>query len=645
MKKAIKIEDAVKLLTCVISLAGFLSIVRYVGASYSMVFGSLFLFSLYFEYHRKFLLPRWLLTIAAFAIILVTSFRMTSDDPVVAAVEALLILLAIKLLAEKKFRDYMQIYAMALFLLTGSALLSLDMEFLLYFVSFIFLVTIALVLLTYLSQDSTMEIKVPALMKIISKCSLIPLIAIPATILMFIILPRTSYPLLTFLNRGTMANTGFTDTVQLGKVSDIQEDSSVILRAHMARVDENSLYWRGIVLDYFSGASWQRSQKEIPERSSAPRIPGKQIPQTIYLEPYGNSYLFALDKPASISLRRSFQHGDLTYSLHGNVVKRTRYYASSVLSDSLADDTVDASYLQLPQDRLENIHKLVKTLSSGKSREETLQTLVGFLTGGEFRYTMENMPVSDNPVEDFLFSRKYGNCEYFASALAVMSRIAGIPSRIVGGYKGGYYNDTGEYYLVPQKNAHVWVEAYLKNKGWVRLDPTPVGIENFVSTAKKDFIFKTRLFFDTMNYYWNAAIINYDFSKQLLLFHKIRSFKMPKINFSINKEHIAKHLPTAILVVFFVGAVFLLTRRKKAPEERILHFFLKEMGKHGYEKTRSEGLEEFAAKIGEDPLREKALAFIKEFERHYYRDTRIAKEDFRRLKALIKGRMVSKISG
>ena len=64
-----------------------------------------------------------------------------------------------------------------------------------------------------------------------------------------------------------------------------------------------------------------------------------------------------------------------------------------------------------------------------------------------------------------------------------MLRINGIPARLVGGYRGGYYNDVGQYYIVPQKYAHAWVEAYVKPKGWVRLDPTPAALDSFASLA------------------------------------------------------------------------------------------------------------------------------------------------------------------
>ena len=78
---------------------------------------------------------------------------------------------------------------------------------------------------------------------------------------------------------------------------------------------------------------------------------------------------------------------------------------------------------------------------------------------------------------------------YFASALALMLRSQGIPSRLVVGFKGGEYNTVGGYYQVLQRHAHAWTEAYLEPQevaavvppgsdispggGWLRLEPTP----------------------------------------------------------------------------------------------------------------------------------------------------------------------------
>ena len=73
-----------------------------------------------------------------------------------------------------------------------------------------------------------------------------------------------------------------------------------------------------------------------------------------------------------------------------------------------------------------------------------------------------------------LFVRRAGNCEYFASALAVMLRAVGIPSRVVNGFQRGEWNPYGGYWVVRMRDAHSWVEAHVGD-GWITLDPSPRG--------------------------------------------------------------------------------------------------------------------------------------------------------------------------
>jgi len=635
--RLIRIEDTVKVLTFAVSVLGFLSVVREVELWYSLAFASLFFLSVSFEYRRTFPLHGWFLACMAIGVILLTILRMNADEFISLVVGALLMLLAIKLLGAKRFRDYMQIYLIALFLLIGSALLSVEIEFLLSFVCMIFLVTVTIVFLTYFSQDNTLALPASAIARIASKASLISLIAIPVTVVMFIILPRTSYPLFHFLNRGAHASTGFTDKVRLGNVSDIQEDTTVILRAHMERVPEDLLYWRGIVLDNFDGTSWTSLHSGGPDSNRSPRMTGRQVKQTIYLEPYGNRYLFALDKPASLSLRYAKKTSALTYTLSEKIFRRIRYESASTLSDLLPEQRIDRSaYLQMPERALAKTRDLVKTLSSGGTEEETTQAILRFLRDGEYRYSLKDLPVSGNPLEDFLFRYKYGNCEYFASAMAVMLRIAGIPSRVVGGYKGGYYNDAGEYYLVPQKNAHVWVEAYMESRGWLRMDPTPGGIENFVSGPSRDLFFRVKLLMDSMNYYWNALVINYDLAKQVSLFHTIRSgIRNPRLHLSVKSGAVVRYSAALACLALVILAIRRLALRRRVPHERILKDFLKRMARYGYRRNRSEGLEEFVARIQDERTREKAFRFVRAFEGYYYRDKRLSKEEIKELRLLL----------
>lgn len=116
-----------------------------------------------------------------------------------------------------------------------------------------------------------------------------------------------------------------------------------------------------------------------------------------------------------------------------------------------------------------------------------------FIESGDYTYSLDFRGVQRtpgiDPVEDFVANHRTGHCEYFASALALMLRSQGIPSRLVVGFHCGEYNTVGGYYQVRQRHAHAWVEAYLEPAdvpqelppdsdvgpygGWLRLDATP----------------------------------------------------------------------------------------------------------------------------------------------------------------------------
>ncbi|MCX5811463.1 MAG: DUF3488 and transglutaminase-like domain-containing protein [Proteobacteria bacterium] len=636
----INIETIVKAITYLVSIIGFIAIFNHVNIIFSATFLALLLFSLFFELNRKFYFPRWTLNILSIVVIVLSFYRFNVGNLVAQIIEALLILLAIKLLEDKKFRDYMQIYAITLFLLAGLGLLSLDIAFAVYLFILVILLTISIVLLTYYSQDPNLELPRYMVLKIVLKSMYIPLLAVPLTVVMFVILPRTHYPILNFLNRADKAKTGFTDNVRLGGVSGIQEDSSAILRVNMEKIDNDALYWRGVVLDHFDGSSWKSSQKYMVSTAKRIDIKGKRITQTVYLEPYENIYLFALDKPVFISLKGTKKNTDLTYTSSGFIEKRTRYNAVSIISNIIGDDTIDEDiYLQVPEDLSSKITDLVRSLAPGKDKEEDIQLIHRFLNNSSYKYSLENLPISKTPLEDFLFNVKHGNCEYFASAYAVMLRIAGIPSRLIGGYRGGYYNDMGGYYLVPQKNAHVWVEAYVKNKGWVRIDPTPAGIEAFSSPLKGNLLFRLNLFLDTINYYWFAFVINYNFERQLSILSSLRkAFKKPSIALTFNKEKTVKYgiilflITAAALTAYYITVKGI---RRETGEKRLLSKFLNKMERQGYKKKESQGLEEFVLTIPDDEIKRHSLKFVIEFEKLFYRDQTFKENHIIDLKKMI----------
>src|SRR5205814_9510407 len=104
---------------------------------------------------------------------------------------------------------------------------------------------------------------------------------------------------------------------------------------------------------------------------------------------------------------------------------------------------------------------------NGRSFDKAVALWRHFLAPGQYEYSL-NLDISPDetidPIEDFVANSRSGSCEYFASALAMMLRSQDIPARLVRGYKGGTFNTVGRYYLVQERDAHSWVEAWMPNE-------------------------------------------------------------------------------------------------------------------------------------------------------------------------------------
>jgi transglutaminase-like putative cysteine protease len=93
----------------------------------------------------------------------------------------------------------------------------------------------------------------------------------------------------------------------------------------------------------------------------------------------------------------------------------------------------------------------------------------------DYRYTLATppAPAGVDPVDYFLFGARYGYCEMFATAAALMLRSQGIPTRLVTGYDPGQYDPTLDQTIVRESDAHAWIEVFFPGHGWVPVDPTP----------------------------------------------------------------------------------------------------------------------------------------------------------------------------
>jgi transglutaminase-like putative cysteine protease len=116
-----------------------------------------------------------------------------------------------------------------------------------------------------------------------------------------------------------------------------------------------------------------------------------------------------------------------------------------------------------------------QVISGDKSPWERADALNNYFTDDThgFTYSLQTKAgSSEDALQNFL-EQKQGYCEQYASAMAVMLRLAGIPSRVVLGYAQGTYDSKSKTYTITNHDAHAWVEGYFDNIGWVEFDPTP----------------------------------------------------------------------------------------------------------------------------------------------------------------------------
>jgi len=135
-----------------------------------------------------------------------------------------------------------------------------------------------------------------------------------------------------------------------------------------------------------------------------------------------------------------------------------------------------------------------------------------------YTYTLE-LPKTepDDPLSFFLFHRKKGHCEYFASAMAVMLRVVGIPSRVVTGFQSGIYNPISGSQLIRSSDAHSWVEAWLPDRGWTTFDPTPPD----PNAARISPWTRLSFYADAVDVFWQDWVLNYNLERQLQLASRV----------------------------------------------------------------------------------------------------------------------------
>ncbi len=179
-----------------------------------------------------------------------------------------------------------------------------------------------------------------------------------------------------------------------------------------------------------------------------------------------------------------------------------------------------------------------------------------FSKGFTYNYKPEEL-TKGMEIDEFVFNSKDGHCERYASALAVMLRTVGIPSRVAVGYLANSKNTHADIYNIRIKDAHAWTEAYIKGRGWSRFDATPPGVLSELSRRNIGFYLTIS---DWFEYIWYSKIVNYNFDDQKALVFNMENL----INDIVEKvADMYLFLPFVLVILLFAYVVILLKKKKR----------------------------------------------------------------------------------
>lgn len=394
-------------------------------------------------------------------------------------VNLLVMAYALKLMQLRNQRDYYQLIASQLFLISCGFTLEQSIGYSIVFALCTLLTLLSL--LTYFNPSLSLTSQYKRLL-------IMSLQAIPIGVLLFFGMPKFN----PFWQMPTAksAETGLSESITPGDIAQLSQSTDLAFRVTFDNTvpQPRERYWRALVMEHFDGSTWKIAQQRNQYRRSnflrnqafRPQLTGPSYAYDVLVEPSNQRWLFALDvgvpedAQSQSSIWRSHDYMLMSRKLLvSNYQYRVRSYPSLALNQT--NQRFDQQLnLQLPESGNQQTREWANQLRESVDSDAAFaQALLAHFNQQGFRYTLkpELMPVDQ--LDMFLFDKQAGFCAHYASAMAFALRAAGIPARVVAGYQGGEMREN-RYLSVYQYDAHAWVEAWIDDNGWQRFDPTAV---------------------------------------------------------------------------------------------------------------------------------------------------------------------------
>ena len=525
------------------------------------------------------------------------------------ATALLCMMLAAKMMEMFTMRDLRLVASVCFFLIATQFLFNERLIYLIYLVAGSLAATIALTRIQDMQARVSQHQSHPEWAGVRSAAVLL-LLAAPVAITLFALFPRLAQPLWGLPDQVMDGRTGLSDEMSPGSISNLFLDDSPAFRVEFDGLPPapEQRYWRGPVLWNFDGTTWTRPFfGDMPSRQFVPEGP-RSLTYRVQLEPHERRWLFVLDFPvrgpeqALISVdHQMLNRHPVTTLTQYEVVSNPDFIDMPELSDNLRSLAT-----RLPENRNPRTTALAAELRQRHADDrELIQSVLQWFRDEAFYYTLRPSPLGRHGADEFLFDLRSGFCEHYASAFTVLMRAAGVPTRVVTGYQGGFWHANGDYLLVRQSDAHAWNEVWLEGSGWTRVDPTaavsPARIEQGARSVinaprhllDRDWIQNLRNRHDRIQHLWNRWVLGFDHERQQGMLERLGLSGM-------STERIAMLMIAVLVLVSAVLSWFLLRPKRVRPRgeaHRTWLALLKKMRRRGWVKQPHETPLEFAERV------------------------------------------------
>ncbi|MGE0370268.1 MAG: DUF3488 and DUF4129 domain-containing transglutaminase family protein [Gammaproteobacteria bacterium] len=551
----------------------------------------------------------------------------------------LAIMLGLKLLETRCYRDAVVVLFLDYFLCVAVVLYSQSIPGLLYLSLVLVMITAAMIELNQPARGAPLR-------SLLRRSGALLLQAIPLTLLLFVLFPRIPGPLWGLPQDGG-GTAGLDDSMSPGSITHLSRSDEVAFRVGFSTAPPPSqlLYWRGPVLWYTDGRNWSvdRDRTVSPPAAGPGFVPldGETVEYTVTLEPHSRGWMYALDLPLSVP-PGAHRTRDLFLVADKPVRQLTRYtITSATYYRTVAPTAAErARALQLPSANPAARALGAEWRAQAADDMAVVNRALSYFGEEPFFYTLDPPPLSGDTVDQFLFETRRGFCEHYSAAFTVLMRAAGIPARVVTGYQGGEANPLGDYLIVRQRDAHAWSEVWLEGQGWVRVDPTSAvapqrieqGIDSILPAPQygllRDFGSgpfgalwqRSRLAWDTLNNRWNQWVLSYGPENQAAF--------LARLGLHSWATTALVTLAGAVLLLAALGLALLFRRRRRIdPALRLYQRYCAKLARRGIVRAPQEGPAAFGARVQRQlPELREAVAFINRlyiairYESHYSAD-------------------------